>query len=157
MNEQLWKMARRACALDRGRLLSADEARLLREHFRDRVPEWYIQLLSEVPLIECRFRVPWDDGYFAYVMWLDAANMISEDQDVYPGILARTAGFVPVGGSAVGSGDPYFIKFDSDDPPLWNIYHDSADIVEERFDLKEHSVLGSSLSSVFERCVGWAE
>lgn len=153
MNEQLWAMARRASTFGKGRVLSQRESGELRQYFKDRLPEWYIELLREVPLMECELEVLTADDDYLSVQWMSSQHMIQEDGEAYPGLVARTASFVPVANCSLGTGDPYFVRFDGDDPALWQVSHDSQGIIEGRFDLNEHVQIAPSLSDAFARCV----
>ncbi|HEX8296071.1 MAG TPA: hypothetical protein VF593_07205 [Chthoniobacteraceae bacterium] len=66
-------------------------------------------------------------GTGAEIEILDAHAVQSEQTELCPGIAVAAAGFVPVGGCACGSGDPYFIRFqDGEGGPLYRIYHDEV-------------------------------
>lgn len=153
MNERLWEMARRASTFGRGRLLSQPEGEKLRLHFKARLPEWYIELLSEVPLVECELEILTADDDCLSVQWMSSQHMIQEDGEACPGVVARTAGFVPVANCSVGTGDPYFVRFDGDDPAVWKVSHDSQGIIDGRFDLNEHLQVAPTLSDAFARCI----
>ena len=52
-------------------------------------------------------------------------GILSEANDLYPGIEATRHGFIPVGGCSIGSGDPYFIRStEGAGGSLYRIYHD---------------------------------
>lgn len=56
---------------------------------------------------------------------LNEQNARVESDELYPGIVVKAHGFVPVGGCAIGTGDPYFININDEQPgPLYRIYHD---------------------------------
>ena len=66
-------------------------------------------------------------GVGAEIELLDEANISTEQTELYPGIAVAPAGFVPVGGCGIGTGDPYFINVhDGEGGPLYRIYHDEA-------------------------------
>ncbi len=112
----------------RGRTLRADE----RQRMVAALPVYpagLLDLLSTVPL--CGLRLGWQ-AYppkpgFDGVLWVevsDAAGILSESLELYPGLGILPAGYVNFGGSD-GSGDPYFIcAHAGDDPPLYEVYHD---------------------------------
>jgi hypothetical protein len=55
----------------------------------------------------------------------DEQESQAEADEFYPGIGVKAHGFVPVGGCAIGTGDPYFINSNDPQPgPLYRIYHD---------------------------------
>jgi hypothetical protein len=109
-----------------GRTATSEELALLKEKFGDRIPSWYYYLISELPLIH--MEIGWqayepDDDYdgVEYVEILDPKHMIEESFEYYPGISIIDKGYVCIGG------DPYFINFNSDNPPVYQIYHDYGD------------------------------
>ena len=121
-------VARAAAVGIRGRTLTPDE--------RQRVaaalpvyPAWLLDLLAAVPI--CGLRLGWQayppQADFDGVQWVevsDAAGILSESLELYPGLAIAPAGYVNFGGSD-GSGDPYFVcAHEGDDPPLYEVYHD---------------------------------
>lgn len=59
----------------------------------------------------------------------------SEQTAAYPGIAVVEAGYIPVGGCSIGTGDPYFINIhDGEGGPLYRIYHD--EVVDQSYDAK---------------------
>ena len=68
---------------------------------------------------------------FEWLEWCDAAGVVSESVDCYPGLAILPAGFVNVASCSGGSGDPYFISVnEGDDPPLYRMLHDVSDRAE---------------------------
>ena len=66
-------------------------------------------------------------GAGAEIEILDNAGMLNEQTALYPGIRVSRDGYVPVGGCALGSGDPYFINInEGEGGPLYRIYHDEV-------------------------------
>ncbi len=59
----------------------------------------------------------------------------SEQTAAYPGIAVAEAGYIPVGGCSIGTGDPYFINIhDGEGGPLYRIYHD--EVVDQNYNPK---------------------
>jgi hypothetical protein len=54
--------------------------------------------------------------------------MIREACDLEPGFTVVRAGFIPFGGCAIGTGDPFFfdMRSGSNDPPIVRVPHDYA-------------------------------
>jgi hypothetical protein len=107
----------------RARRLSLAEGALLRSHFGDHIPDWYIDLLCQHPLANriLQYRGPTD----TWDLWLaDADVMKRESADALPGQAIRRSGYIPVAIDPTGSGNPYFVRFDSADPPILQILHD---------------------------------
>lgn len=119
----------RAAALGlRGRTLTTDERRRIAVALTV-YPAWLLDLLSEVPL--CGLRLGWRASdptpRWNGVLWVevsDAAHILSESLELYPGVGILPAGYVNFGGGD-GSGDPYFVcAHEAGDPPLYEVYHD---------------------------------
>lgn len=119
-----------------GRTATSEEIQLLNDKFGDKIPSWYCKLISELPVIH--MEIGWQayepeedyDGK-AYVEIFQPSHMIDESFEAYPGIPILERGFVCIGGDPTGSGDPYFINFDSENPSVIQIYHDSGDTPDE--------------------------
>jgi hypothetical protein len=63
----------------------------------------------------------------ACISFFDEPDAREEAEGYYPGIVVTRDGFVPIGGCALGSGDPYFINIHDPQPgPVYRIYHDSV-------------------------------
>ena len=61
------------------------------------------------------------------------ADAASEANEFYPGLVVKADGYVPIGGCVVGTGDPYFIRIQDQQPgPVYRIYHDS--VHDENYD-----------------------
>jgi len=71
--------------------------------------------------------IPWpgEDEMTAIIEILDDATAEIEATELWPGIGVRKDGFVPVGGCAIGTGDPFFINVnDGPNGPLYQIDHE---------------------------------
>lgn len=119
-----------------GRTATNEEIKLLKEKFGDKIPSWYYHIISELPLIH--MEIGWqayesDDDYdgIEYVEILEPKHMIEESFEYYPGIPIIEKGYVCIGGDPSGSGDPYFVNFYTENPPVYQIYHDSVDQADE--------------------------
>lgn len=115
----------------RGHRLSANECQRLTSALPV-YPAWLLDLLAEVPL--CGLELGWQaydpepgfDG-LAWVEVSNAAGILWESLEGYPGLAILPAGYVNFGGDSGGAGDPYFISVDEGvDPPLYQVYHDVA-------------------------------
>lgn len=89
-------------------------------------------------LVGREFSVPDDrdvSGVGIEIEILDDLGTQSEQTELYPGIAVAEAGYVPVGGCSIGTGDPYFINIhDGEGGPLYRIYHD--EVVDQNYDPK---------------------
>lgn len=66
-------------------------------------------------------------GVGASIELYNEAGATSEANDFYPGLVVKADGYVPIGGCVVGTGDPYFIRIQDQQPgPVYRIYHDSV-------------------------------
>ncbi len=66
-----------------------------------------------------------------YVEIYEPQHMIDESFEAYPGIPILEKGYVCIGGDPTGSGDPYFVDFNFNNPPIFQIFHDSGDQADE--------------------------
>jgi hypothetical protein len=72
-------------------------------------------------------------GVGASIQLFNEADAASEANDVYPGLIVKAEGYVPIACCAEGSGDPYFIRIQDQRPgPVYRIYHDS--VHDENYD-----------------------
>ena len=115
---------------------TADPARMaaLNEEMNNRIPEWYVELLTSIPL--CGLQLDWEsddeEGAEGTIEWSDENGIRSESLECYPGLAILERGYVNVGSDPSGSGDPYFIPADQgDDPPVYQVYHDVSDDADE--------------------------
>ncbi|WP_139892834.1 SMI1/KNR4 family protein [Bacillus sp. D386] len=119
-----------------GRTATREEIQLLNDKFGGKIPSWYCKLISELPLIH--MEIGWQayepeedyDG-IEYVEIYQPSHMIDYSFEAYQGIQILERGYVCIGGDPTGSGDPYFINFDSENPPVFQIYHDVGDNPDE--------------------------
>jgi hypothetical protein len=100
------------------------------------MPPYWFSFVQRHGLIGRELSVPEEcdcSGVGAEIEILDESGIQSEQSDLYPGIAVAEAGYVPVGGCNIGTGDPYFISTrDGEGGPLYRIYHD--EVVDEHFD-----------------------
>ncbi len=150
-------LVERAAALGQhGVVAGEEELQQLNRDMGNRMPCWYIELLTSVPL--CGLEFGWQayepDGDFDGIEWLqwsDPANIRSESLECYPGVAILERGYINVASDMTGGGNPYFIPADQGhDPPLFQVYHDISDdpdiIVQEGCQL-----VANSLSEFFTK------
>jgi hypothetical protein len=66
-------------------------------------------------------------GVGASIQLFNEADAAAEADELFPGLVVKADGYVPIGGCAVGNGDPYFIRIQDQQPgPVYRIYHDSV-------------------------------
>jgi len=125
---------------------------------KGRIPLWYVELITTVPI--CGLELGWQaqepvgdyDGV-EWMEWSDPRNMRSESIDCYPGLAILEHGYVNVASDLSGGGDPYFIAAGkSQDPPLYQVYHDVSD--EAKAILAEgRNLVTRSLSGFFRKAI----
>ena len=100
--------------------------------------DYWRTFLEQHHLVGREISVPEDSdvsGIGIEIEILDEQGSQSEQTGYYPGIAVAAAGFIPVGGCGIGSGDPYFINVrDGEGGPLYRIYHD--EVVDQHYDAK---------------------
>lgn len=141
----------------RGRTLDSEEQQRVSAALPG-YPAWLLELLSSVPL--CGLELGWQ-AYepapdFDGVLWVevtDAAGILSESLDAYPGVAILHEGYVNFGGG-VGSGDPYFLYIRAgDDPPLYEVYHDVISEVVDTLPDEGRKLVSPRLSQFFETAI----
>jgi hypothetical protein len=137
----------------RGTFATDDEIRFLRARLSAAVtPDWLMSILKDYRLAGTCFTLSEEcdnSGLSADVVWLTPEQVVSESHDAEPGISVLSFGFLPIGGCAIGSGDPYFLDLRqaSIDPPVVRIPHDHA--VDRPYPVDRIEVVSSSLSEFF--------
>ena len=100
------------------------------------MPPYWQTFLEQHRLVGREFSIPVEgdlSGVGAAIEILDEQAIRAEQTEAYPGIGVSKAGFVPVGGCSIGTGDPYFINArDGEGGPLYRIYHD--EVTGENYD-----------------------
>jgi hypothetical protein len=95
------------------------------------VPDWLVDALRRYRLADTHFEFTEAQdlsGLGADVRWLPVKHMIGEACDLEPGFTVVRSGFLPFGGCAIGTGDPFFLdmRSGSNDPPVVRVPHDYA-------------------------------
>ncbi len=117
-----------------------------------RIPEWFIDLFTSYPLshalIEIKDR---EDDEMEYVLeFVSPEWMESESLEAYPGCAILEHGYICIAADPTGGGDPYFINVnESDDPAVYQIYHDISDVAEEII-AHGRQKIAESFSELFE-------
>ncbi|MDQ0876520.1 hypothetical protein QFZ77_005179 [Paenibacillus sp. V4I3] len=132
-----------------GKTANESDIVVLERKLKMKLPKWYIELYTTVPLIDAEFGVQEDepdedyDG-ISYMMWGSVNDIIVESTECEPGISALKDGYVFVASCSHGSGDPIFIKLSSNDNPgVFRLYHDDFTKVQ----------LTNNLSSLFKNAI----
>jgi len=94
------------------------------------MPPYWQKFLQQHRLVGREFSIPIESdlsGVGAEIEILDEHGIHAEQTKLYPGIGVAEAGFVPVGGCCIGTGDQYFINSnDGEGGPLYRIYHEEV-------------------------------
>ncbi len=136
-----------------GTILSENGKKILLDSLpKDLIPEWFISILQEFPLINVNFVLSEEDDESEMevdMRWLDASGIVSEAIEAYPGKLVNNLGYLPIGSCLQGSGDPYFLKISGNtDPAVFRILHDEID--GDHIEDSAFERVSSSLSKFFE-------
>ena len=93
-------------------------------------PAAFREFVERHALIGREIEIPVADdlsGVGASIGLFSEADATGEANDVYPGLVVKEDGYVPIGGCLIGCGDPYFINVRDQTPgPVYRIYHDSV-------------------------------
>jgi hypothetical protein len=92
------------------------------------IPTYWKKFRDEHNLVGAEIEIPETEDRSelgAEIEIFSDAGILSEANELYPGIEGARHGFIPVGGCSIGSGDPYFIRStDGVGGSLYRIYHD---------------------------------
>ena len=119
-----------------------------------RIPPWYIELLTAIPL--CDLELGWpgyppteDDPGTAWMQWSNVKDMRQESLNRHPGLDILDHGYLNVALDIDGNGDPYFIPVEEgDDPPVYRVY-DEAGWKPEQVLAEGLVLVARSLSELF--------
>lgn len=163
MNDNLIEAAQalveRAAALEHhGRVADRAEWERINHDLGGRIPDWYRELLSRVPLggLNLGWRTAEPTAEFEgveWVIWANPSDLRSESLEAYPGLAILERGYINVALDATGGGDPYFIPTDQgDNPPLYQVCHDISDEADV---ILQHGrrLVAQSLSVFFSQAI----
>lgn len=124
-------VARATAAGQVGRAATAEEIAALQAAFGNRYPAWLTDLWQRLPL--CGLRLGWRADAFKpwegpwWLVWPTPTEAVKS-----LGLLltenAVDAGYLLVALDGSSGADPYFIKAEGDDPPLFRLYHDGEQL-----------------------------
>jgi hypothetical protein len=127
------------------------DIRMLRDRLPPKLlPDWLVDALQRYKLAGTEFDLTEAQdlsGLGADVRWLPARQMIGEACDLEPGATILRSGFLPFGGCAIGTGDPFFfdLRDGSRNPPIVRVPHDYAG--GETYPLDAIELVSPSLSA----------
>jgi hypothetical protein len=113
-----------------GRIASNSELRLLEELFSDFTVLVDLQMiLSKYKIIGQEFDLGAGEDASEMginMQWITPNDMVEEAFNFYPGIIAVKHQFIPIGTCMSGSGDPYFLRKESNSYNIYRVLHDYA-------------------------------
>ena len=134
-----------------GNTATPADVRMLRDRLRPKlVPDWLVDALQRYRLAGTEFDLTEAQdlsGLGAEVRWLPAWQMTAEACDLEPGATILSSDFLPFGGCAIGTGDPFFfdLRDGSTDPRIVRVPHDYAG--DETYPLDAVELVSPSLSA----------
>jgi len=143
--------------LDGRTITSGEESNLKQKLPASLIPDWYIFLLKNFPLVGVSFCLEEEDDKSemgADLKWFGPDEIIDESSLMYPGKAVATLGYLPVASCLTGSGDPYFLNLKDnkiDNPKLMRIPHDFAS--DSGYPEDAIEVVSESLSDFFSLAV----
>ncbi|WP_438298113.1 SMI1/KNR4 family protein [Sporosarcina sp. FA15] len=132
-----------------GKTVCESDIAKLEKELKIKLPNWYIELYTTVPLIDTEFGVQEDepdedyDG-ISYMICGGVDDIIEESTEFEPGISALKDGYVFLAICSHGSGDPIYVKLNSDETRVYRIYHDDltkAQLVENLASLFKNAIV----------------
>lgn len=91
------------------------------------LPEYWTVFVTDHSLVGAEIEFPWPGqrDLSAIIEIYDSLAAEQEATEAWPGMGVQKDGFVPVGGCASGTGDPFFINVnDGPNGPLYKIDHE---------------------------------
>lgn len=132
-----------------GKTASESDITKIEKELKIKLPEWYIELYTTVPIISAEFGIQGDepdedyDG-ISYMIWGGVDEIIDESTKYEPGISALKDGYVFVASCSHESGDPIYIKLSSIQTRVFRIYHDDltkVQLVEDVASLFKNAII----------------
>lgn len=154
LSEALALVARAEANGHAGSVDDAEEWERLNSDLGGIIPGWYIELMTSVPMIGLNFgwqssEAQSEDDGISWVEWFDAANVRLEMLELHPGVSLLVRGYVCVAGSN-GTGNQYFVSVhDGDDPPLYQIDHETDEVADDIL-ARGREMVAPSLSEFFQ-------
>jgi hypothetical protein len=138
-----------------GRVLSASDARRLREAFTAMRLDALVALWAEAPLTGAYIDVAESDdpsGLGAEMQWMTIEEVIDEARNATPGIQAVRLGLLPIGKCMTGSGDYYYVNTNAAEYPVVRVPHTSVNADTDVLDETMIERVASSLEEFFAKC-----
>lgn len=131
-----------------GKTISESDIEKLEVELKLKLPNWYIELYTTVPLIDTEFGIQEfepDENYdgISYMICDGVDDIIEESTQFEPGMSALKDGYVFLASCSHGSGDPIYVKLNPDQARVYRIYHD---------DFTENQLV-ENLASLFKNAI----
>ncbi|WP_040948954.1 SMI1/KNR4 family protein [Gorillibacterium massiliense] len=115
-----------------GRTANYEEVINFQNKLGRRLPDWFIKLYTQVPIIDAEFGFQEfePDGEYdgiSYAIWGDISSILEESFMYEPGVSVLEQGYIFIASCSGGSGDHIFINLNHEgnqDPGIYRIYHD---------------------------------
>ncbi|MBI6873440.1 SMI1/KNR4 family protein [Clostridium aciditolerans] len=156
--EQAQNLIMRVSMLDTkniGRVATLDEIKSLQKDLDNRVPAWYIELISTIPLINLEFgfqEFEPEEGFdgISYLTWAEPDTIKEECIDAVPGCAVFDKGYICIASCSHSSGDPFFISIDEGyNPPVYRMDHNYGEDTEDILMMGKYKI-AESLSNLFK-------
>lgn len=136
------------------RAASAEEVAALQNDLGGRLPDWYMELLTTIPLGGLRFEYVSDDDLRCALWWNDFANLRFDCLKGWPGKPLIERGYICIAW-VTETDDGLFVSLDEDDDPLvhyigyvLNVRGNDADTL-----LAERETFAPSLSALLRDAI----
>lgn len=132
------------------RVASITEINLLRDELGENLPEWLINLMSQVPICSSQLVVPYageNEEFELLIDFLDPSELIQENKSLVPGCAVFNKGYLCIGVEN-GVGNPYAINIrEGNNPTVYLLDHDYGEDTEQI--IKNKVVIVERLSDLF--------
>ncbi|MEH7052427.1 SMI1/KNR4 family protein [Bacillus pseudomycoides] len=132
------------------RVASVTEIDLLREELGKNLPDWLINLMSQVPICSSHLVVPFtveDEEFKLLIDFLEPKELIQENKFLVPGCAVFNKGYLCIGVES-GIGNPYAINIrEGNNPPVYLLDHEYGEDTGQI--IKNKEVIVERLSDLF--------
>ncbi|WP_129692040.1 SMI1/KNR4 family protein [Gottfriedia acidiceleris] len=132
------------------RVASVTEINLLRDELGGNLPDWLINLMSQLPICSSNLVVPFaveDEEFELLIDFLDPKELIEENKSLVPGCAVFNRGYLCIGVES-GIGNPYAINIsEGNNPPVYLLDHEYGEDTEQI--IKNKEIIVERLSDLF--------
>ena len=121
----------------------------------EKLPHWYIEMLTNYPLAYQVISIPHVNpefkGDYHVVEIAGPQELEDETLDGHPGCAIFELGYICIGQDADGMGNPFFISVhEGENPPVYQIAHDVGKTGQEILEKGKVKIVGS-LAELFQK------